>query len=116
MDRSVRDLYAGFSPASKRLAMLSAVADPEEVQWVPWNPSLEGYLRKRTTYTTYTHTRATHFSFTVAITHDLPCVNSYQEFDARCPTRTLYYQKYMATIETMSEARERIKAKVLFTL
>ena len=52
------------------------VADPEGVlwvPWVPWNPSFEGLLLKilcaNVLCTLYAHTGATHFSFTVAITH-----------------------------------------------
>ena len=47
------------------------MADPEGVQWVPWNPFYEP-LRKyyaQTYYVHYAHTRVTHLSFTVAITH-----------------------------------------------
>ena len=94
--------------------MQVTVADPEGVQWVPWNPSFEG-LPLQTYYVHYAHTRAAHFSFTVAITHDLPRNNCIKNLTHAWPTCTLYYQihKHMTTIETMSEARERIKAKVL---
>ena len=64
-------------------------------------------MRKRT------HTGAAHFSVTVAITHDLnsifPVSTHAHDLRAR-----IHYQKHMATIETMSEARERIKAKIFF--
>ena len=57
------------------------------VPWVPWNPSFEGLPSKilcANIYVNYAHTRATHFSFTVAITHVCPLNNFlYQEFDAR---------------------------------
>ena len=83
----------------------TAVADPEGVPWVPWNPSFEGLLSKMLSAnvlcTLYAHTGATHLSFTVATTH------VYQEFDVR----VAYVHVY---IETISEANERIKAKVLF--
>ena len=48
------------------------VADPEGVPWVLWNPSFEGLPSKilcANVYEHYTHTGATHFSFTVAIMH-----------------------------------------------
>ena len=62
-----------------------AVADPEGVHWVPWNPSFEELpLKMLCTY--YVHdanTGATHFSFTLAITHVCQLNNFlYQEFDA----------------------------------
>ena len=94
------------------------MADPEGVQWVLWNPSLKGSLRKyaQTYYVHYAHTGATHFSFTVAITHDLhvstPVSRIRRVHDLRA---RIYYQKHMATIETMSEARERIEAKVFYS-
>ena len=92
------------------------MADPGGVHWVPWNPSfIKGCHRKcqhaQTHYIHYAHTRA---SFTVAITHDLPVSTQFpvskirRAHDLRAH---IYYQKHMATIETMSEARERIKAK-----
>ena len=54
------------------------------VPWVPWNPSFEGLPSKNTTYyVDHAHTGATHFSFTVAITHVCQLNNFlYQEFDA----------------------------------
>ena len=58
----------------------------------------------------HTHTGATHFSFTVAIAHDLNSIISC--IDARMTYVYVYTTKHMATIETMSEAREQIKAKV----
>ena len=73
-------------------------------------------LRKyyaQTYYVHYTHTRAMHFSFTVAVT---PLVSTHvsrirRAHDLRA---RINCQKHMTTIETMSEARERTKAKVLF--
>ena len=47
------------------------------------------------------HTGATHFSFTIT-----------EAVDARMAYVHVYYQKNVATIETMSEESERIKAKV----
>ena len=63
-------------------------------------------MRKRTTYTTLTlelHTAAS----TVAITH--VCQLLYQEIIRRAHTLRAH-QKLVATIETMSEASEQIKA------
>ena len=55
------------------------VADPEWVPWVPWNPLLKGCLRNyyaQTYYLHYTHSGATHFSFTVEITHIISCIKN----------------------------------------
>ena len=60
-------------------------------------------MRKRT------HTGATHFSFKVAITQDLNSIISC--IDARMTYVHVYTTR---SIETMSEARERIKAKAFF--
>ena len=66
-------------------------------------PLFEGLLSKilsaNVLCTLYVQTGAAHLSFTVAITH------MYQEFD----TREAYVHVY---IETISEANERMKAKV----
>ena len=65
-------------------------------------------MRKRSTYTTLTLELRTSAS-TVAITH--VCQLLYQEFDARMGyVHVKYYQKHVATIETMSKVNERIKA------
>ena len=48
------------------LNVISSVADPEGVPWVPWNPSFEGLPPKfyaQTFYLLYAHTGAMHFSF-----------------------------------------------------
>ena len=66
-----------------------------------WRAAFENIMRKRT------HTGATHFSFKVAITHDLNSIISC--IDARMTYVHVYTTR---SIETMSEARERIKAKV----
>ena len=84
------------------LFVCKAVTDPEGV---PSNPSFEGLLSKILSANVlcilYVQTGAAHLSFTVAITH------VYQEFDA-CEAYVHIY------IETISEANERMKAKVLF--
>ena len=87
--------------------MHSPVADPEGVPWVPWNPSFEEAAFENTMHTTLTQERHTSGS-TVAITH--VCQLLYQEFDARMAYVHVYYQKHVATIETMNEASKRIKA------
>ena len=48
------------------LNVISSVADPEGVPWVPWKPSFEGLPPKfyaQTFYLLYAHTGAMHFSF-----------------------------------------------------
>ena len=78
-------------------------------------PLLKGCLQKyyvQTYYVHFAHTRASHFSFTVPITHVCQ-PNNFSRMTRARPTCTyIYYQKHMATIETMSEAREWIKVKV----
>ena len=67
--------------------------------------AFENTMPKRSTYTTLTLQLRTSVP-TVAITHVYQL--RYQEFHARMAY--VRYQKHVATIETMSEASERIKA------
>ena len=98
---------------------LGARVDSRGVPWIPWipwiQPLFEGLpskllntMRKRSTYTIYAHTGATYFGFNSS-NNDV-CRFLFQEFDAdlRAHARK-YYQKHVATIETVSEAIERIK-------
>ena len=86
----------------------TSVADPEGVQWVPWNPSFE-VLPSKILCANVLTLEATYFSFKVAITHDLNSIISC--IDARMTYVHVYTTR---SIETMSEARERIKVKVFF--
>ena len=62
------------------LNVISSVADPEGVPWVPWKSSFdEKFMRKHSTYSTLTLELRTSAS-TVAIMH--VCQLLYQEFDA----------------------------------
>ena len=97
---------------------LKSVADPEGVQQVPWNPSFEG-LPSKILCANVPLTLRSHEGYALQLhsCNNSPCVNYnflYQEFDAHDLRVRIYYQKHMTTIETMSEARERMKAKVLF--
>ena len=89
-----------------------AVTDPEGVPWVPWNPSCEGLPWKyyaQMYYIHYPHTRATHFSFTVAITH-VSQLNNFLVSRIWCAhdlRACIYYQKHVAIIETMSGLKQR---------
>ena len=84
------------------------MADPEGVPWVPWNLCFEG-LPLKILYANALPTLRLHWSY--ALPH--VCQLQHQEFDARMGyvhVNTRYYQKHVQTIETMSEASERIKA------
>ena len=89
------------------------MADPKGVPWVPWNPSFEGLPSKilyaQTYYEHYAHTGATHSSFNSSNNARVSTPVSRIQC-AHGPRARIYYQKHVATIETMSEASERIKA------
>ena len=89
----------------------TAVAAPEGVHGFHGTPLLKGCLRntmrKRTTYTTLTLKLRTSAS-TVAITHVSTPVSRIRR--AHGLDAHISYQKQRATIETMSEESERIKA------
>ena len=90
--------------------LISSVADPEGVQWVPWNPSLEGLPSKILCANRYSH-----WSYALELhssNNARPQLNNFLYRRALDLHARIYYQKRMATIETMSKARERIKAKV----
>ena len=86
------------------------MADPEEVQWVPWNPSFEGLPSKILCANVLTLELRTSASKYIAITHDLNSIISC--IDARMTYVHVYTTR---SIETMSEARERIKAKFFYS-
>ena len=86
------------------------MADPEGVPWGMeplFGRLLSKILCANVLCTLYAHTRATHFSFTVAITH------VYQDFDARMAYVHVYiYARGSHRDLLISKANERIKAKV----
>ena len=74
-------------------------------------PLLKGCLRKlQTHYVYYAHTGATHFSFNSSnnarVSTSVSRIRHAHGLRAR-----IYYQKHVATIETMSKASERITGK-----
>ena len=83
----------------------SSSGDPEGFHGFHGTPLLKGCLRKyyaQTYYVHYSHTGATHFRFTVAITHVCQLnflvsrIRRVHALDAR-----IYYQKHVATIDTI---------------
>ena len=102
-----------------------AVVDPGGFIGFHGTPLLKGCLRKyqyaQTYYIHYAHTRATHFSFTLAITHNLPVhVNSIisciKNSMRAWPTCTYILSEAHGNHRDNERSEERIKAKFFFYL
>ena len=100
-----------------------AVVDPGGFIGFHGTPLLKGCLRKyqyaQTYYIHYAHTRATHFSFTLAITHNLPVhVNSIisciKNSMRAWPTCTYILSEAHGNHRDNERSEEQIKAKFFF--
>ena len=90
-----------------------------DLEGVPWNPSLEGIpskilcaivVRSNCSYALQLHS-----SNSARVSTPSPRFSRREPGDeANGLCARIYYQKHVATIETMSEASERIKARVIF--
>ena len=82
-----------------------AVADPEGVHWVPWNPSFEE-LPSKILCANIQRTRRSHWSYALQL---------HISNNARVSTSLSRIRRaHGLCSRIMSEASERIKAKVLF--
>ena len=97
------DMNTTRSPWETLVSILEkhcSVADPEGIPWV-WRAALENTIHKRTMHTTLALKLRTS-ALTVAITHvSTPVSRIRREHGLHART---YYQRHVATIETMSEA------------